>query len=412
MRVLFLVQFFDGPGDPGSDRWYALARQMAKRGHEVEVVTSPVSYKDARIKERLLGAEQFASGGRLSVAYVYTFADIRGSYVRRYWYFLTFLFSAGFKALRLQRPDVIYAVSTPLTVGFLGALLARRWRARLLFEVTDVWPDAAIEVGVLRSWVIIGAARLLERFTYAASAQILCLTEGIRAHIGGKGVPQSKLHVVTNGVDLSLFRECGALAAARQRLRADWEATERFVCVYIGAHGAYNALHTIIDAAIALREDRRIAFVLVGEGDVKAALQARVGDAGLRNVRFLGLVPRSDTPSLLSAADCFLLPILKGAFYDMNLPNKFFDYLASGAPILVSGSCEAGRIVEAARAGYVLPAEDGEALAAAIVRLAEMEAPIREAIGARGRAIARDQYSRDAVFLPLLYLMEEAPPTL
>jgi len=407
MRVLFLVQFFDGPGDPGSDRWYALARQMASQGYEVEVVTSPVNYKEARIKDRLLGPERFDTGGYLSAVYVYTFADIRGSYLRRYWYFFTFFFSAGLKALSLRRPDVIYAVSTPLTVGFLGALLSRLWGSRLFFEVTDVWPDAAIEVGVLRSRVLIAFARKLEWLTYQQSSKILCLSDGIRNNISAKGVPESKLRVVTNGVDLSLFRERDFLASKRNRLRSSWNASGKLVCMYIGAHGAYNSLHTIIEAAIALRDDDRIVFVLVGEGDVKASLQERASQVGLRNVQFLGLVPRSETPELLSAADCFLLPILKGTFYDLNLPNKFFDYLASGAPILVSGSCEAGRIVDAAQAGEVLPAEDGTALAAAIVKLAVTDEAQRNSIGKRGRAVAYERYSREAVFRPLLDLMEQ-----
>ncbi len=406
LRILFLVQFFDAPCDPGSDRWYALARQMARRGHEVEVVTSPVNYKEARIKHRLLGAECFESGGHLSVRYVYAFADIRGSYLRRYWYFLTFFFSAGLKASRLRRPDVIYAVSTPLSVGFLGSLLSKYWGSRLFFEVTDVWPDAAIEVGVLRSRALIAIAKIVERFTYTQATKIVCLTEGIRKNIEEKGVPGVKIDVVTNGVDLSLFKERASFADARESLRVAWGASEKLVCMYIGAHGAYNALHTIIDAAICLHGDDRIVFVFVGEGDEKAGLQRRVNEVELRNVRFLGLVPRSETPALLSGADCFLLPVLKGAFYEMNLPNKFFDYLASGAPVFVSGDCEAGRIVEAAQVGELLPAEDGVALAAALVRFVDSDKVVRDTIGRSARAVAHERYSRDAVFRPLLDLLE------
>ncbi len=411
MRILLLVQFFDGPGDPGSDRWYSLARQMGQYGHEVEVVTSPVNYKEARIKERLQGSEKFESGGSLTVEYVYAFADIRGSYYRRYWYFMTFFFSAGFKALRLRRPDVIYAVSTPLTVGFLGAILSKRWRSGLVFEVTDVWPDAAIAVGVLRSKVMIAISRIIERLTYTWSEKIICLTEGIQQRISDKGVPSCKLKVVTNGVDLSLFRERTVFRESRERLREGWSASAKFVCMYIGAHGEYNSLHTVIDAAILLRHNRSVEFVLVGEGDAKAALQERAREAGLGNVRFIGLVPRSDTPVLLSAADCFLLPILKGEFYEMNLPNKFFDYLASGAPILVGGNCEAGRIVESTQAGEVLPAEDGAALADAIVRLSGMDIAQREEMGERARSVARDRYSREAVFRPLLEMIEQRLPS-
>jgi len=180
------------------------------------------------------------------------------------------------------------------------------------------------------------------------------------------------------------------------------------VCMYIGAHGAYNALHTIIDAATALRGNDRIEFVFVGEGDVKAELQARVALDRLTNVRFQGLYPRAETPGILSAADCFLLPILRGDFYDLNLPNKFFDYLASGAPVLVSGSCEAGRLVEAAGAGEVLPAEDGQALADAIQRLSGVSPAERAAVGHRGRALAEQRFTREAVFRPLLDSIEHA----
>ena len=321
MRILFLVQFFDGPGDPGSDRWYYLARQMSQDGHEVEVVTSPINYKESCIKDRLLDSEGFESGGRLSVRYVYAFADIRGSYLRRYWYFLTFFFSAGLTALRLRQPDLIYAVSTPLTVGFLGAILSKCWGCRFFFEVTDVWPDAAIEVGVLQSRIVIALARVMECVTYKQASRIVGLSEGIRKNIEAKGIPGAKIDVVTNGVDLSLFKERASFADARERLRFSWGASEKMVCMYIGAHGAYNALHTIIDAAICLRGDDRTVFVFVGEGDEKVGLQKRAFEAGLQNVRFLGPVPRSDTPALLSGADCFLLPILKGSFYDLNLPS-------------------------------------------------------------------------------------------
>lgn len=296
-----------------------------------------MSYKRARLKENLLPREDFASGGSITVEYVYAFANIRGSYLRRYWYFLTFVLSAFLKALRLPRPDVIYAVSTPLSVGLLGAGLLKRWGIPMFFEVTDAWPDAAVAVGVLRSRVMIAVARMMERVCYAAAHEIVCLTQGIRENIARKGVPASKLRIVTNGVDLALFATSPQRVARRAQLRADWGVSDRLVCMYMGAHGAYNALHTIIDAAVRLRMNPRVAFVFVGEGDVKPELCARVGAERLGNVAFLGLFLRSDTPDILGAADCFLLPILRGDFYDLNLPNKFFDYLASSAPILVSG---------------------------------------------------------------------------
>jgi glycosyltransferase involved in cell wall biosynthesis len=243
---------FETVADPGSDRHLFLCRYLVGRGHGVTAVTSNVDYKRAavkfpgagwRVRERVDGVE---------AAYVYSYPHFRGSLLKRMVYFLTYVCTTLVEGSTVRGTNLVYAVSTPLTVGILGFLLGRIHRCPFVFEVTDVWPDAAVAVGVVKNPTLIKVAGMLERFCYRKAARIVALTEGIRENIVAKGVPREKVHLATNGVDGDLFRELGGAEADLTRLREELGLAGRFVCMYLGAHGRYNALGTIIDAAAAL----------------------------------------------------------------------------------------------------------------------------------------------------------------
>lgn len=405
VNVIYLTQVFEVGKDPGSERHFYFCKYLARYGHTATAITSNVDYKAATVKypgEGWCVRRQIES---VSVYYVYSYANFRGSFKKRMWYYLTYLGAALVAGLSVKSPDVIYAVSTPLTVGFLGYLLSRLKRVPFIFEVTDVWPDAAVAVGVLKNQLFICAARWLEMFCYRKSARIVALTEGIRDNIINKGIPADKVVLITNGVDVSLFHSSSFADADRARLRQELGIDGHFVCMYLGAHGAYNALETIIDAAEVLREHPRYLYVLVGDGDDKPRLQAISRERGLTNVRFLSPVPRIEAPALLQAADVFLLPNRRGEFYTMNLPNKLFDFLASGRPVVVAGQGESGDLVQRAGAGRVVMAEDGMAMAKAIVELADLSDAERAAMGESGRRYVLEHYNRDdlsRVFLDVL----------
>ncbi|MBU1712861.1 MAG: glycosyltransferase family 4 protein, partial [Proteobacteria bacterium] len=340
----------------------------------------------------------------VDIHYVYSHANFRGSFIKRLYYYLTYFFFSIAQSFKLKKPDVIYAVSTPLSVGLLGYIISRLRGIPFVFEVTDIWPDAAVACGVVKNKALIKLAHLIEMFCYGKAAHIVGLTHGIRDNILAKGIDREKVSVITNGVDFSLFNLAGD-DSKRLAVRTKSGFGERFVAMYMGAHGAYNALDTIIDAAVTLKDDPRFLFVFVGDGDEKSKLQRRVSEHCLANVMFLPPIPRVESAAMLAAADAFVLPNRKGDFFTGNLPNKLFDFLASARPVIVSGAGETSELITAAECGRIDMAEDSLAMAKSLIELAEMSVNERMAMGARGRDYVLAHYDRNSLsehFLKIL----------
>lgn len=407
MKILYLTQVFEVGTDPGSERHFYFCKYLVRHGHSSTAITSNVDYKKATV--RIPGGKGTVKRriDGVDIHYVYSYPNFRGSFFRRFIYFLSYFFSSIREVFRIEKPDAVYAVSTPLTVGLLGYLLSRLRGVPFVFEVTDVWPDAPIACGVIKNRALIAAARWVEMFCYRKAAHIVALTEGIRNNIVAKGIDSGKVSIITNGVDFSLFKG-GQDAGIPAQIRTKHGFESRFVAMYMGAHGAYNALDTIIDAAHAVAADPRFLFVFVGDGDVKAHLQERVAALGLTNVQFIAPIPRSESPALLSTADAFLLPNRKGEFFTGNLPNKLFDFLASGKPIIVAGSGETAAVIQTAGCGMVVEAEDGAAMAQALRNLAALSADEQSKMGAAGKAYVARNYDRDTLSGKFLHILQGA----
>jgi len=405
MNVLYLTQVFEVGADPGSERHFYFCRYLARRGHQATAITSNVDYKKACVRISGSNGTVTRKIDGVEIHYVYSYPNFRGSFFRRFIYFITYFFSTLIESFKIEKPDVIYAVSTPLTVGLLGFILSRLRRVPFVFEVTDVWPDAAIACGVIRNHALIRVAKWLELLCYRKSSHIVALTQGIRNNIVDKGISADKVTVITNGVDFSLFCEGAALNTGSESYQ-EYES-KPFIAMYMGAHGTYNSLDTIIDAAIFLKDDARFLFILVGDGDAKASLQERVNLLGLKNVQFMDSVPRIDSPAVLATADVFLLPNRKGEFFTGNLPNKLFDFLASARPIIVAGRGETGAVVVSAGCGLVVDAEDGRAMAQAIRQLAEQPIEARCSMGEAGKNFVKEHYDRERLSLIFLSILNQ-----
>ena len=274
-----------------------------------------------------------------------------------------------------------------------------------VFEVTDLWPEAAEACGVVKNKGLIKLAHWLAMFCYRTSAHIVGLGRSLCDSIVAKGIDKHKVSLITNGVDLSLFNNAGEDDSGRLKVRTKYGFGDRFVAMYMGAHGAYNSLDTIIDAALMLKDDPRFLFVFVGNGDEKPKLQKRVSDHFLANVIFIPPMPRVESPVMLSAADAFVLPNRKGDFFKGNLPSKLFDFLASARPVVVAGAGETPELVMAAGAGKCVAAEDSSGMANSLIEFAEMPVAERMAMGRNGRDYVLAHYDRDMLsehFLQIL----------
>lgn len=406
MNILCLCQLFEVGSDTGSERHFYFCKYAANKGHNVSAITSNVDYKNASVKIRGEKGTINRSIEGVDVYYVYSYANFRGSFLKRFYYYWTYFFSSIAQSLKLKKTQVIYAISTPLTVGLLGYAVSRLRGIHFVFEVTDVWPDAAVACGVVKNKIIIKLARWLEMFCYKKAAHIIGLSQGICDNIIAKGVAREKVSMITNGVDFSLFSLAEGVSK-RRAIRARFGFGDRFVAMYMGAHGAYNALETIIDVAARLKDDPRFFFVFVGAGDEKSKLQRRVSEQFLANVIFLPPIPRLETPAMLAAADAFVLPNRKGDFFHGNLPNKLFDFMASARPIVVAGEGETAELVMAAGCGRIGRAEDSTAMALSLIELAEMAVEERMEMGARGRDYALMHYDRKMLSERFMEILSE-----
>lgn len=409
MNILYLCQVFEAGNDAGSERHFFFCKYAVNRGHTATAVTSNVDYKNACVKIPGSAGTVSRTLEGVDIHYVYSYANFRGSFIKRFYYYLTYFFSTIFQSFKVHKVDVIYAVSTPLTVGLLGYVISRLRGIPFVFEVTDVWPDAPVACGVVKNRLLIRLAHWLEMFCYRTAAHIVVLGSSARDNIIAKGIDPDKVSLITNGVDFSLFNSATD-EAKRAEVRTRYGFEDRFVAMYMGAHGAYNALGTIIDAAIILKDDPRFLFVFVGDGDEKPRLQQRVAVHGLANVLMLNPVPRLESAALLSAADAFLLPNRKGDFFAGNLPNKLFDFIASGRPVVVAGVGETPALVMAAGCGKVGSAEDSQAMAEALIELAAMPVEERMAIGTRGRKFVMEHYDRNKLSERFLEILTAVTP--
>ncbi len=391
MRILVLVQYFNLPGEPGGSRAYQFARRWRARGHEVTILTGNVNYKTGRSIRPAFGrsyrAESLPDGVR--VLRLWTYERFQGSFRKRLLFFASYALNAAFVGTFLKRPDVVFASSTPITVGLPGWWLSRRFRVPFVFELRDLWPEAAVAAGVLRDPGWIRRIQSLARFLYRKADHLVAVTRGIRDGIIAHGTPPEKISLLPNGVD-------------------DWMVAERFRapqvsprdpgglrCLYVGAHGLWNNLETLLAAARALRKDRRVEFVFIGDGDRKGALRDQARREGLDNVRFLDAQPKEEAFASMVRADLGLIAASDHPHNRQTLPNKIFDYLAAELPVLIAaGEGEMRELLEISGGGWSVPPEDGEALAAAIILALELGEERRRAVGRSGQKYVLEHYAR------------------
>src|SRR3954452_19511889 len=355
MRILYLHQFFITREGIGGTRSYEFARRFVARGHEVRMVTAG---QGARHVE---GIE--VAGG--SGAYSDYFTATAMTYPKRIAAFARFAVGATLAALRGPRPDVIYATSPPLTMALPALLASLRWRAPFVFEVRDLWPEAPIQMGALRNPLLSSLARGLERLAYRRAATVIALSPGIRDGVLGGGAPVTAVELVPNAADLELFAPERDGRELRERLKLG----DRFVVSYFGAMGEANDLTQVVEAA-ALTDPEQVAFVLLGGGKRRGALEELANRLGARNVLFCDPVPDKGSVARLAAASGACLTVFKDVpVLATNSPNKLFDTLAAGRPAIVNTPGWMRERVERNEAGLFARPGDARDLADKVERL-------------------------------------------
>jgi glycosyltransferase involved in cell wall biosynthesis len=404
MHILLIHQAFASLDEPGGTRHHELARYLAQRGHQVTIITSPVSYLTGASSNEVKPSHAQDSGdgsdgGQVTILRAYTYAALHRSFVHRVFSFFSFMGSSFLVGLGVRRVDLVWGTSPPIFQGATAWALARLKGASFLFEVRDLWPAFAVGVGVLRQPLLIRLSEWLESFLYCHADRVLVNSPGFIEHVRGRGA--RRVELVPNGADTHMF-DPGTDGGA---FRRENQLVGKFVALYAGAHGMSNDLGVVLQAAGLLVDRPEIAIVLLGDGKEKPALIAQAQSLGLKNVSFLPSIPKAQMPQALAAADACIAILKPIPLYATVYPNKVFDYMAAGRPVVLAIDGVIRQLVERSGAGLFVPPGDAASLAQAIRRLAD-DLQMGKAMGARGRRAVEANFDRARLAQQLAEIME------
>lgn len=369
---------------------------LAGRGHDVTMYTGFPYYPWWRVPDAYRGrlvAHDTQNGVRIARSWLYV--PSRVTTLRRMLHEASFVASATLRALGGRRPDLLISVSPPLGLALASVLLKRRWGVPYVFHVPDLQPDAALDLGMLRGGRLARALYRVERLAYDHAALVSTLTPAMRARILSKGIPGEKVALFSDWAEPALFDL--PLARAPRAVRQTLGLDDRFLVVHAGNMGVKQGLDVVLKSAEGARAHPDVAWVLVGDGARRPALEREAATLGLDNVRFLPLQPEATFRQLLATTDVALVTQQR-VVADIVFPSKVLTLLAAGRPTVASvgASSEVARVVREAGAGLVVPPEDPGALRSAVLQLrADPEARAR--MGAAGRAYARAHWDRAGI---------------
>ena len=403
MDVLYFHQYFATRRRSTGTRSYELARRLVDRGHRVTIVSRDTRMleagRDGRPPGRLVARERVDG---IDVVFLNVPYANRYPTPVRLASFAAFTAGAAVAGALRRRPDVVFASSTPLTIGLAGLATARLKRVPFVFEIRDLWPALPIELGVLRNRAAIRSAEWLERHLYDAAAKVVVLSEGAQEDLERRGVPPLKLELIPNAADVDVFRP----DVVDEGFRARHGVEGRFVALYTGSMGKANGLDQLVDAAAALR-DTRVTIVALGDGGERPRLERRVQELGLANLLFLPPVAKDELAGIVGASDVTLTIFAPFPILETNSPNKFFDSLAAGKAVVVNLDGWLRRLVEENDAGVWVPGGDAGALATGLRELADDPARVDQ-MGRNARALAEREFSRDLMAERLARTLEDA----
>lgn len=390
MRILYFHQHFNSPAGIVGIRSYQMAQASLRHGHSVTMVCG--SY-DGGVTGLTMpfqnGSRRGLVGGVDVVEFNLAYSNSDGLFRRA----LTFLqFAVRSVGLALTEPyDVLFATTTPLTAGIPG-IFARWLRGKpFVFEVRDLWPELPKAMGVIRNPLVLGALSFLEWATYHSAHRLIGLSPGIVDGIARRGIKRNRIALVPNGCDLDIF------SSLAQAWRPPQVNADDLMAVFAGTHGLANGLDAVLDAAVELKLRQRndIKLLLIGQGKLKASLQARALKEGLVNVIFQDPVNKERLAGLMAATDVGIQSLANvPAFYYGTSPNKFFDYISAGLPVLNNYPGWLAELITEHRCGFAVRPNDTGAFADALEQAADNRLALK-AMGQRGRELATSQFDRN-----------------
>jgi len=388
VQLTLLTQYYPPEVGAPQARLSELASHFVSAGHSVTVLTGMPNYPIGKLYPGYRGLLRQEQQQGVKIIHTFIYPTQKADFIPRIANYVSFtLSSALLGSVLLSRSDYLLVESPPLFSGLPGAWLSKLKHARLIFNVSDLWPESAVRLGVMRPGSLTcRIAAWLESFCYRHAWLVTGQSKSILASINQRFPDCSTFHL-SNGVDTSLFRP----DRCTEETRASLNGNGKSLVLYAGLHGLAQGLDQVLEAAVAVREDTSVQFVFIGDGPEKSFLTNRARELNLNNVRFLDSRPAKDIPALVAAADMVLVPLKM--FIPGAVPSKLYEAMASGRPVVLIAEGEAAELVRQHQAGIVVKPGDIRGLVDAI-RTLHAQPSLRRVLGENGRRAAEQHFDR------------------
>lgn len=397
MKIVYIHQYFCIPSEPGGTRSYWIAKELINRGHQVTMITCCKGSHPEPCKVNIDG---------IDVVYVKNYYSNYLSTARKLWCFVKFVFKSAKKAQEEKDVDMVFATSTPLTVGAVALWLRFRKGWKYVFEVRDLWPEFPIQVGAVKNPIAIKLLRWFERKIYEKSEHVVALSPGMQDGVIATGTPKEKTTMVPNMSKPDLFYPHEMDEATIKQFDID---TTKFNVIHFGSMGRANGLEYIIEAAKACKDKGidDINFLFMGGGATEPVLKKLVDDYKLTNVKFLGKHNMATVIEVVNCCDASITTFRNLPILQTNSPNKLFDSLSAGKPIIVNSAGWTKDMVEQENCGFYVDVEHPEQLAEKLVEVKDNKELLAE-WGKNARRISIEKYDKSLLSSQVADVIEQA----
>lgn len=386
MKILYFHQHFSTPEGSTGTRSYEMAKKLIKKGHEVTIVCGSNRLSSTGLKKIFKKNIRKGNIEGMDIIEINLPYSNYNSLFKRAILFIRFALKGTLIALK-EDYDLLFATSTPLTIGIPGIISKKLRKKPFIFEVRDLWPELPREMGLIKNKLILKLMDWLETLSYKSADHCIALSPGMFEGIAKKGIPKDKITMIPNGSDLDLFKPSNKTR----------NKTEKIKAVFIGAHGIANGLDYVLDSAEHLikKNNKDIKIYFIGDGKEKPRLKKEAEKRKLKNCIFLNPLSKTELAKKMKEVDIGLM-ILKNvpAFYNGTSPNKFFDYLSSGIPIIVNYPGWMTRIIRENNCGIYASPKNPEELSSILLKLSK-NSDLRLMMGRNSRKLAEKKFSRD-----------------
>ncbi len=380
MKILYIHQYFVTPEEPGGTRSYWISKELIKHGHDVTVITTS---KDlSKPKEIIIDG--------IRVIYLKIPYNNKMSILKRIIAFTKFMLLSSWQVIKLKKHDLVIATSTPLTVGFPALVGKKIKRMPYIFEVRDLWPEVPVQMGGVKNKYAIKFLYWFERTIYKNAKHIVALSPGMFDGVSATGIPIEKISTIPNMSKIDKFwpREKNLSLLNELNLRSD-----TFKVVYFGTMGLANAMEYIIDAAKYLKEEKDIEFIFLGGGAMEPIIKKKCKEENLDFINFYGKVPMKRLSNIVNLSDVSLVTFTDLPILATNSPNKLFDTLSAGKPIIVNSPGWTKTMVEDYKCGAFVNPKKPKELAEKIIEFKNNPSLCAE-MGKNSRILAENKFDK------------------